>query len=101
MRRPVLKFVAGALAQLIVAASAVAVGADLPAVSTADQIPGVERLSAEAARMYRLVKTPHPGELKWQQIPWLTDLGEAIRQANVEARPLLLFVSGDDPLEKC
>jgi hypothetical protein len=51
--------------------------------------------------MYNCVKTPHPGELKWQQIPWLTNLGEAIRQAKAESRPLLLFVSGDDPLEKC
>lgn len=41
------------------------------------------------------------GLLKWQQIPWLTDLREAVRQAKEEKRPLVLFVSGDDPLEKC
>lgn len=58
-------------------------------------------LSAEAARMYVAVKKPHPGELKWQTIPWLTDLAEGIRQAKDEKRPLLLWVSGDDPLEKC
>ena len=62
---------------------------------------GEDRLPADAARMYALVKTPHPGELKWQQIPWLTDLGEAVRRARAEGRPLVLFVSGDDPLEKC
>jgi hypothetical protein len=67
----------------------------------ADQYPGMNHLPVDAARMYALVKTPHPGELKWQQIPWLTDLQEAIRQARAERRPLLLFVSGDDPLEKC
>jgi hypothetical protein len=61
----------------------------------------VARLPADAARMYGFVKTPHPGELQWQQIPWLTDLGEGIQQAKEEKRPLLLFVSGDDPLEKC
>jgi hypothetical protein len=59
------------------------------------------RLPADAARMYRFVTTPHPGELKWQEIPWLTDLLDAIRQARAESRPLVLFVSGDDPLEKC
>jgi hypothetical protein len=67
----------------------------------ADRNPGADRLPADAARMYGVVKTPHPGELKWQQIPWLTDLGEAARQARAESRPLVLFVSGDDPLEKC
>jgi len=63
--------------------------------------PEVDRLPADAARIHGLVKSPHPGELKWQQIPWLTDLREGIRQAKSEGRPLVLFVSGDDPLEKC
>src|SRR5687768_3751812 len=72
-------------------------GADAPA----DPNPGADRLPADAARMYGFVKTPHPGELKWQQVPWLTDLREGIRQARAEGRPLVLFVSGDDPLEKC
>src|SRR5262249_12951029 len=40
--------------------------------------PGLERLSPEVARMYDCVKRPRPGELKWQEIPWLTSLGEAI-----------------------
>jgi hypothetical protein len=63
--------------------------------------PDVSRLSAEAARMYAAVRTPRPGELGWQQIPWGVDLQEAIRVAREDRRPLLLFVSGDDPLEKC
>ncbi len=78
---------AGVLAPLILATAAGAAGA--------------AGLPADAARMYGLVKTPHPGELKWQQVPWLTDLREAVRQARAERRPLLLFVSGDEPLEKC
>ena len=83
------------------AAGVVATGADVTANRSADRNPGVDRLPADAARMYGFVKTPHPGELKWQQIPWLTDLRQGIRQARAENRPLLLFVSGDDPLEKC
>ena len=51
--------------------------------------------------MYAAVRNPRPGELKWQQIPLMVDLQEGIRLARDEKRPLLLFVSGDDPLEKC
>ena len=79
--------------------------AALPSGASAAAPPGVPvappGLSAEVARLYRLVKQPHPGELAWQRIPWLTDLGEGIRLAKAEGRPLVLFVSGDDPLEKC
>lgn len=74
---------------------AAAAGAAAPADRPADRLP------ADAARMYGFVKSPHPGELKWQEVPWLTDLREGIRQAKAEGRPLVLFVSGDDPLEKC
>ena len=51
-------------------------------------------------RRAEIVK-PRPGEYKWRQIPWLLDLGEGIRLAREEKRPLLLWVSGDDPLERC
>ena len=90
--------VAGMLALFMVAtAGADGAGTDV----SVRRNPAADRLPADAARMYGFVKTPHPGELKWQQIPWLTDLREAIRQAKAENRPLVLFVSGDDPLEKC
>src|SRR5690242_594638 len=98
MRQSTWRCAASLLAPLLVAtAGAVAAGDDV----SAERNPGVDRLPANAARMYGFVKTPHPGELKWQQIPWLTDLREAVRQARAERRPVLLFVSGDDPLEKC
>jgi hypothetical protein len=89
----------GAAATLIIVMGAVC--AVTPADVQPDTDADVRRLSAEAARMYAAVKKPHPGELRWQQIPWLTDLQEAARLAKAENRPLLLFVSGDDPLEKC
>jgi hypothetical protein len=89
---------AGVLAPIIVAAAAaVAARADVPA----EWDLGAGRLPADAARVYGFVKTPHPGELRWQQVPWLTDLREAVRRARAEGRPLLLFVSGDEPLERC
>jgi hypothetical protein len=88
---------ASVLVLLILAAA----GADAPATPIPGHPPGADRLPPDAARMYGLVTTPHPGELKWQQIPWLTDLREGIRQARAEGRAMVLFVSGDDPLEKC
>ena len=66
-----------------------------PAGSDADQLP------VDAARVYRYVTTPLPGELRWRQIPWLLDLEEGVRRARAENRPLLLFVSGDEPLGRC
>ena len=61
----------------------------------------LDRLPPQAAKLYSAVKQAHPGELKWQQIPWLTDLDQGIRIAKEEVRALLIFASGDDPLEKC
>ena len=44
---------------------------------------------------------PRPDELRWRRIPWVTDLAEARRLARVERRPIFLWVTGDDPLERC
>ncbi len=54
-------------------------------------------LSDEQVRAVR----PTLGELRWQQIPWLTDLAQAQKTARAEHRPVLLWVTGDDPLERC
>jgi len=82
------------------AAGAVGTAAAAPASATVSASDG-SRLSPEAARMYAAVRNPRPGELGWQQIPWMVELQEGMRLAREEKRPLLLFVSGDDPLEKC
>lgn len=47
------------------------------------------------------VVKPTAEELKWRRIPWMTDLAAAQRVARQEGRPLLLWASGDDPLERC
>ena len=44
---------------------------------------------------------PAAAELKWQQIPWLLDLTGGLRVAREERRPIFLWVTGDDPLERC
>ncbi len=61
----------------------------------------VARLPAAAARLYADT-TLFPRPTKWRDgIAWLLDLEEGIRTAKKEKRPLLLWVSGDDPLERC
>jgi hypothetical protein len=62
--------------------------------------PDVGRLPAEAARLHADT-TLFPRTTKWLDIPWLLDLDEAVRQAKAEGRPVLIWVSGDDPLERC
>jgi hypothetical protein len=60
----------------------------------------VNRLPAAAAALYRDT-TLFPRPVKYQQIPWFLDLDAAIRQANKEKWPVLIWTSGDDPLERC
>lgn len=44
---------------------------------------------------------PTPGELAWLGVPWVLDLAEARKTAREEKRPIFLWVTGDDPLERC
>lgn len=60
----------------------------------------VARLPQAAAKLYADT-TLFPRPAKWLQIPWLLDLNEAMRLAKSENRPILIWVSGDDPLERC
>ena len=63
--------------------------------------PSTARLSPQAALVYNYVKMQMPGELKWQRTPWMVDLPEAVRQAKAENRPLFIWATDDDPLERC
>jgi hypothetical protein len=51
------------------------------------------------ARMQAL--KPAPAALRWQQVPWLTDLKQGLALAKKENRPMLLWGSDDDPLDRC
>jgi hypothetical protein len=57
-------------------------------------------LPGAAALRYHACK-PSRAELKWQQVPWLRDLAEARKLARAEKRPLLVWVSIYEPLERC
>ena len=60
----------------------------------------VARLPADAARLYADT-TLFPRATKYREIPWLLDLEEGIRLAKRRSGPLLIWTSGDDPLERC
>jgi hypothetical protein len=71
----------------------------------ADSLPGgshpdISRLPKEAAQLYADT-TLFPQPTKWLDIPWGLDLNDSIRAAKAENRPVLIWVSGDDPLERC
>jgi hypothetical protein len=71
------------------------VAAQAPAKAKKDS-PTSEELAKQAAAIKPVAK-----ELHWRQIPWLTDLAEGQRLAKTERRPIFLWVTGDDPLERC
>jgi hypothetical protein len=61
----------------------------------------VARLPAAFARLYAET-TLFPQPTRWRDaIPWVLDLEAGIRLARSEKRPLLIWTSGDDPLERC
>ena len=53
-----------------------------------------------ALRAFGPVK-PRPDEVRWLQIPWVQDLSAAAKLSKAENRPLLIWASGDEPLERC
>ncbi len=40
-------------------------------------------------------------QLRWRDIPWYTDAVDGLKAARAEKRPVLLWVTGDDPLGRC
>lgn len=40
-------------------------------------------------------------EMKFMEIPWITDLFEGFRLAKVENRPVFLYMITGDPLDDC
>jgi hypothetical protein len=58
--------------------------------------PELERLENWAAAI-----RPKASETKWEKIPWITDLPNSIKVASREQRPMVVWASGDAPLERC
>jgi hypothetical protein len=55
---------------------------------------------ADLERRIEVIKLPD-SQRKWERIPWVTDLSEGWGLARQEHRPIFLWVTGDDPLERC
>jgi hypothetical protein len=64
---------------------------------------GISASGAGLAQQQAYVNAVKPtaSELTWQKIPWELDLDKGYRDATRENRPLLLWTTGDDPLERC
>jgi len=69
--------------------------------SATAHVPAPAGLTSKAAFIYKCVTQRSSAGFKWLRIPWLTDLPEAIRQAKAEHRPILMWATDDDPLERC
>ena len=59
-----------------------------------------DRLPYGVKKRYNAI-IPAEKDLKWKKIPWLLDLEQGMKLASEEKRPLVLWVSGDDPLDRC
>ena len=55
-----------------------------------------KQVASEAERL-----RPSAERLKWRQIPWMTNLAEGLKVAKQEGRPVFLWGSDDEPLERC
>jgi hypothetical protein len=53
------------------------------------------------AKLFKLIK-PGPGELRFQEIPWLLNVTEARKKAAAEGKPILVWSgAGGAPLGVC
>jgi hypothetical protein len=55
-------------------------------------------LTAEQFEKLRGLIKPHPGEDKWAEIPWTSQLWDARRQAAAQGKPILLWEMDGNPL---
>ena len=73
----------------------------VPAALPAAEVPEHAALLKKAAAI-----RPSAADFAWQQIPWHTDAAEALKEARIEKRPLLVWLAGGrdrdgSPLERC
>jgi hypothetical protein len=61
-------------------------------------LPLVQDLKPDEAKSLHAMIQPQPREFVWTQIPWLSDLWEARRQASEKGRPIFLWEMDGHPL---
>ena len=72
-----------------------------PALAQAADVPELADLTKKAAGI-----RPTAADFAWQQIPWHTEPGAALKEARAENRPLFVWLAGGrdrdgSPLERC
>ena len=74
----------------------------LAAVLTTSAAAG-DPLTAESRALFSMAKLIRLDEsvMRWREIPWYTNAIAGLKAARQEKRPVLLFVTGDDPLGRC
>jgi hypothetical protein len=60
--------------------------------------PNEPKLTPERFASLHALISPHPGEEKWLEIHWLTNLTEARHQAEAQNKPILLWEMDGNPL---
>jgi hypothetical protein len=60
--------------------------------------PANQKLTPSSFAHLHAMISPHPGEEKWLEIHWLTNLTEARRQAAAQNKPILLWEMDGNPL---
>ncbi|HEX2184013.1 MAG TPA: hypothetical protein VHN78_00735 [Chloroflexota bacterium] len=65
---------------------------------TATAAGGVPALGGESFRAWLDYVRPKPEEVKWQAIPWQTDIWEARRLAVQQGKPIFLWAMNGNPL---
>jgi hypothetical protein len=74
----------------------------LPPIVSRSEEPGQGQNDSRNQLVERAaVVKPTAKELAWLTIPWVLDLKAAQTTAKAEGRPIFLWVTGDDPLERC
>jgi hypothetical protein len=74
------------------------VGAASTAARGDDAVPDLT--PADFERLLAAIR-PQPGESPWREIPWLTNVTKARRQASAENKPLVIFTAADgSPLSR-
>lgn len=67
-------------------------------VLTSSVVGAAELLTPAQFKQARSVICPQPGEDKWEQINWRTNLWEARREAALAGKPILLWEMDGHPL---
>lgn len=62
------------------------------------QAPAPQGLPHEALPAWRTHLAPQANEDRWRQIPWRQTMGDGLRDAAREGKPLLLWLMNGHPL---